>query len=265
MPQMSVLPSRPLATKTSGALKPAASRAVVSPLSRSSTTFWSSRAAKLRDGREIDARPGVDVELVVVREDDVVHAVGVGELREAGAVEVDAVVLREVGILSRDRAAGCKPDLPVGVVHAGDIAHQPVALGDLIFHLAGDAVVEIKVLPTVAFGGPDDLLAVVHVIAELAARRHARPKIAVVEEGLCLFVDESARGAGAGVDLDHLVDLMSALVVLEGESAAVLPPHRRGDGVGVRKERVVDLDMPLRESTSKSTGYAMSTGSPGFA
>ena len=45
VPQMSVLPSRPLATKTSGNLNPAASRAEVSPLSRSMTTAWSDGAA----------------------------------------------------------------------------------------------------------------------------------------------------------------------------------------------------------------------------
>ena len=154
------------------------------------------RAAKLRDRRQIDARPGVDVVLVVGREGHGVIAVGVGEFREAGAVEIDAVILREVRVLAGNHAAGLEPDLALRVVDALDVADQPVALRDLILHLAGDAVVEIEMLPAIALGGPDDLLAVVDVVAVAAARGEPGAELVVVEERLALLVDQGARLAG---------------------------------------------------------------------
>lgn len=51
-------------------------------------------------------------------------------------------------------------------------------------------------LPAIALGGPDDLLVVVEVVAELFA-------------GI-------ARASPARIDVDHAVDLVPALVVLEG-------------------------------------------------
>jgi hypothetical protein len=64
-----------------------------------------------------------------------VSAIGIGQLSKSGAVEVDPAILDEIGVLSGNHAAGFEPDLPLVVVHPIDIAHQPVALGDLVFHL----------------------------------------------------------------------------------------------------------------------------------
>ena len=101
------------------------------------------------------------------------RAIGVGEFGETGAVEIDAAILDEVRILSRNQSAGLEHNLPLGVVHKHDIAHQPFALGDLILHLAGDAVVQVQMLPAVAFRRPDDFLAVVHIVTITTAAREA--------------------------------------------------------------------------------------------
>ena len=65
---MSVLPSRPLAVKTSGALKPAASQRRDVGFLELATSEPSLVAAQLRDVGQIDARVGVDVEAHVGRE-----------------------------------------------------------------------------------------------------------------------------------------------------------------------------------------------------
>ena len=100
------------------------------------------------------------------------------------------------------------------------------------------AVVEVEVVPAVAFGHPDHFVPVLHVEPVLLA--------GVAEERLRLFRDDGARGAECCVDLDDAVDLVAALVVLERDRAAVLPPYQRRLIVGIRKQRVFDgEDLPV--------------------
>ena len=172
--------------------------------------------------------------------------VAVGESRQPGAVEIDPIVVREVRILAGIHAAGAEPDLPLDGIDVLHGAHDPLAFGDLVLHRAGGAVVEIQMVPAVAFRHPDDFLAVVHVVAELLAGIGERAvRGAVGEERLRLFRDDRARGAGRRVDFDDAVDLVSALVVFEGQRPAVLAPLELGHRVGVRKQRVVDHDLAL--------------------
>ncbi len=103
-PQMSVAPSRPLATNTSGAFQPALTSAVMSPFSISAIERWLSRRSatmQLEHARQIDARVVIDVHRHVGRELDRVIGIDRGERRQAGAVEIDAVVVLEVRILAR--------------------------------------------------------------------------------------------------------------------------------------------------------------------
>ena len=169
VPQISVLPSRPLATKTSGEAEAGRRRAPSVALFEVQDHFPVPGAAKLGRRGQIHARPGVHVILAIGRESDGVIAVGFGESGEAGAVEVDAVVVGEVGVLAGVHTAGFEPDLAFVVVDIVDIAHHPIAPGDLVLHLAGEAVVQVEVLPAVALGGPDDFFAVVDVVAVGAA------------------------------------------------------------------------------------------------
>ena len=76
----------------------------------------------------IDARVGVDEVLAVRRELDGVRAVALGQRDQARAVEVDAVVVDEVRVLVRIRAAGAEPDLPLLLVDAVDAADDALAL-----------------------------------------------------------------------------------------------------------------------------------------
>src|SRR6185369_14756549 len=98
-------------------------------------------ATEFAHGRLIHARVGVHVILVVGREADGVIGGGGRVGREVRAIEVDAVFVQEVGIFACVYAAGGKPDLAALFIHLLHGAHHPIALGDLIFQLAGQAVI----------------------------------------------------------------------------------------------------------------------------
>src|SRR6185437_8908682 len=175
--------------------------------------------------RGVEAGPDVEVKCAVRRPGRAVVAV-LGSVRyEVRAVEVDAIVVQEIRILASVHAASGEINLTLGLVDVLDVAHDPVALGDLTLHAAGGAVVEIEMVPAVALRHPDHFAAVGDVVAELlpgvadvVARRP------VVEEGLRVLRDDDARRAGRAVDLDHAVLLVAALIVLEGEGMAILAP-----------------------------------------
>ena len=58
--------------------------------------------------------------------------------------------------------------------------------------------------------------------------------------------------AGRRIDLDHAIDLMPALVVLEGDRASCrCRQSRRRHVVGVREERVVDVDPLFRRDVEQ--------------
>ena len=163
-----------------------------------------------------------------------------GQPREAGAVEVDAVVVDEVRILLLVHPRGAEIDLARLLVHLRHAAHHPLALRDLVLHRAIRPVIEIEVVPAVALRHPDHLLAVAHVEPVLLAR--------VAEEGGRLLGDDGPGPARGGLGLDDAVDLVPPLVVFERDGRAVLAPGRRRRLVGVGEQPVVDVDLPARGS-----------------
>ena len=75
-------------------------------------------AAQLRDRRQDRRAARYPRNTCVLRETSRVSAVGIGQLSESGAVEIDAAILSEVGILAGNHAARLEPDLALLVVHA---------------------------------------------------------------------------------------------------------------------------------------------------
>ena len=196
------------------------------------------RAPQLHDGRDVHARPTVQVIPVIWGEYHHVHPVRVRERRQPRAVDVDAVVVDEVGILARIHAARVEPNLPLRGVHPVHAAHHPIPPGDLVLHFPREAVVAVQVVPPVALRHPDDFPSVIDVVAELLPR--------VVEEGGHLLVDDRAGLPRLGIDLDHAVDLVSTLVVLEREGAPIVAPLDPGHVVCIREQRVVDDGLRVR-------------------
>jgi hypothetical protein len=104
-------------------------------------------------------------------------------------------------------------------------ANYPFPFGDLIFYFAACAVVEVEVIPAVAFRHPDDFFAVIHVVPIFFA--------GITEKCFGFFVNDGARTSAFGIHFDDAVNLMPALVVFKSEAAAVLPPRRPG-----KRERI---------------------------
>src|SRR5450759_337552 len=101
--------------------------------------------------------------------------------------------------------------------------------------------------PPVALRHPDDLLPVADVEAELAARvAESAVGPAIVDEGFRALGEDRSRAAARRIGFDHAVELVSALVVFEGERTAILAPHDARKLVRIREERVVDRDLRLR-------------------
>jgi hypothetical protein len=87
-------------------------------------------------------------------------------------------------------------------------------------------------IPAIALRHPDHFLAVGDVATKFLA--------GIAEKRLGFFIDDRACTAGRRIDLDHAVDLVSALVVLKRQRRTVLPPLQAAEVVGVRKQGVVD-------------------------
>jgi len=57
----------------------------------------------------------------------------------------------KIGIFASIHATSDKPHPPPLFIHLDHTSHDPLAFGYLIFHLAGVAVIKIKVVPAIAF------------------------------------------------------------------------------------------------------------------
>ena len=177
MPQMSVLPSRPLATKTSGGCQPLALSAVMSASSSLQTSLPSDDPPQLVDRRHVHPAVGVDEIAAIGRELDRVVAVALGERDQAGAVEVDAVVMDEVRVLVRVLAAGAEPDLAASSSSIRSMPRTTYSpLGDRVLDLAGLRVDQVEVPPAVALGDVDDLVGLVEPVDGAAGPRSRRER-----------------------------------------------------------------------------------------
>ncbi len=101
------------------------------------------------------------------------------ERLQAGAVETDAIEMRVVGIFAVLAAVGGEIEGAGFFVEGDDLIGDVLAGSDLVFEFAG-GVEEVVVCPAVAFGPPDEFLAV----AGEAERFHAEPDVGA-------FFDES--------------------------------------------------------------------------
>ena len=81
-----------------------------------------------------------------------------GEELLAGAVEVDAVEMLEVGVAAWLLADAEEVDGAGLLVDAEDLRDVAVAVGDLVLELAGGEVVEVEIAPVVALAEPEDFI-----------------------------------------------------------------------------------------------------------
>jgi len=134
---------------------------------------------------------------------------------QSAAVHVDVVIPDQVRISFFGYAVGGEIDAPGIFVHSDDVAHIPFPLGDLIFNATAFAVVEVEVVPIVAFAHPNDFFVVSQIVAETAR---------IIDEGFGCFFDQAAYKAILSRHFQYTVDFVRPFVVFEGNAAVVFVP-----------------------------------------
>ena len=161
------------------------------------------------------ARGGVHVyEIPVIRRQrGTVHRSLGCQRHEVLAVESDAVVVDEVGILLLVHAVGREVHDTLRLVHILHLAHVPRTLGDLA-QLARLLAYEIQMVVVVALARPEQALRVCEMMAP-----DARPVHVLV----AFVLDDGAQAAVFCRHRHQTVLLVAALVILEGEGLVVAP------------------------------------------
>ncbi len=113
--------------------------------------------------------------------------------------------------------------------------NNPLTFGDLVLYLAGLLVDQVKVVPAVALGHPDELVGRVKILRKALLR--------VVDERLRLLVDHRPSLAGRSVDRDDAQNLVPALIEQEAEAAGIGRPVDVFDAPRVFEKRVGDRDL----------------------
>ena len=143
----------------------------------------------------------------------------------------------EIRVFAGTHAACGEPDLAFRIVDLDDVAHDPVTCGDAVLHASGPAIDQIEVVPAIALGRPDDLVAEpVHIVREAPVGK---------DEGPGVLGDSGMRHAACGIDCDHTRLLKAAPHIVERDARAVLAPARRRQFIGVGKQRGVDHRLAM--------------------
>ena len=151
---------------------------------------------------------GIDIHQVffIVREPSLMHSLFRCQTSESAAIKPNAIIANQIRIFIWHHTVGGKGNFPLSLVHVQHFAHVPLAFGNLIFHLSCVTVVEVKVVPVVAFAHPDDFVAIAYRLAKITG---------VIYKGFRCFFDYGFNLAGFGHNFQHTIHLMTTLVVLE--------------------------------------------------
>jgi hypothetical protein len=103
-------------------------------------------------------------------------AIACCETLEAAAIKFDAAKMQVIGVFFGTQTTREEPDLLLAIIDMQNLAHWPLALGDLMLRLTCFDVVKPEVAPAVAFAHPDEFAAAVQPVAPAFA--------GVVDEGL---------------------------------------------------------------------------------
>ncbi len=140
---------------------------------------------------------------------------------QAGTIEINPVDMDEIGIDTRFFSAGAEQDLLFFLIHKEYVADHPCSFGNLVQNPARLAAYPVQVVPAVAFRGPEDLFAILHIITVTFA--------AIADESRAGFLNQGADASVGAAHFKDPVNLVSSLVVFKGECPAVLPPFKGTD------------------------------------
>src|SRR6185503_3858049 len=113
---------------------------------------------------------------------------------------------------------------------------------DLILYATRLSVDQIEMVPAITFRGPDQVTTGVRITTTATLSqaavcadiiREVVAGVAVHEEALRHFIDHGTHRARRRVDLQHAVDHVAALIVLERVRAVVLAPNRARDRIRI--------------------------------
>ena len=139
---------------------------------------------------------------------------------QIGPVEVHAVEVPVAGVAFRLAAAGSEVDPSRLLVDADDVAHQPLARGDLVLELSRPSVVEIQVPPAVALREPDDLFPPAE-DPDVGLRPGGGVQLQI---GLALLFENGPHGARRDIQLAEAAGLAAPGEVDEVDAGAVRAP-----------------------------------------
>ncbi len=140
-----------------------------------------------------------------------------------------------IRILVGMNSACAEPDLPILFIDAIDAANHPFSRCDRVLDGTRVGVDQVQVVPAIALGHPDKFARLFKVIVVSLE--------GIIDEGVALFVDNRRNFAGLRVHGQPAADLMSALVIEEGETVRVSVPVEGFQAPGVGKEGVVQGDF----------------------
>ena len=185
--------------------------------------------------RHIDAGIGIDDVFAIRRVTDLMSSISIGQRSEPATIEIDPVVMNQVGILPRILPGSAKPDLPLLFVDLIDIAKDVLALGDLPL-LSRIGIDQVEVPPAILLGDIDNLPA-------LLQPGHQRGAVVLrmlgPDKGLRLLIDDVTRLPGEDIDLDQAEALVSSVDLPIGEGAPIERPAH------IRPAKINNVDLRL--------------------
>ena len=138
------------------------------------------------------------------------------QVHQTRSIKFHFVVMDVIGVFTCIFAATFEDDGTILLIDVHHFANHPFAFRDLIFDGSLLGIEQIQMVPAVAFRHPNDFLGVFQVVAVMFS--------AVFHIRLAFFFDQNADGARGSVHFNHLIQLVSTLVELEGEVLAVWCP-----------------------------------------
>src|SRR5688572_9786924 len=97
-------------------------------------------------------------------------AVAFCEPHEVASVEFHPTIMDIVRLLTWTRAVRAKPDFAFFLINSIHVTDRPVSLRDLVFQCSSRGIKEVKMIPAVSFGHPDNFASGIEVLTREFAR-----------------------------------------------------------------------------------------------
>ena len=131
------------------------------------------------------------------------------------AVDTYFIIMYQIWVLIPIHATSREIDFSLLFIHTLDATNKPFALGNLSDNLRLLHIVEIEMIPVVALAHPEQLLAILDKLT---------PQTTIVHESIGTLLYHGTQLAGFGIHRQHLIEMMTTLVVLHCHLLAVRCP-----------------------------------------